>query len=363
MAFSATYVDGVTAERRPAIVSFEGGALVIEVAGEPRIRWAVEDVRDADPPESASPVLRLRRVGGEARLTLTSLDAKTTVPGLCPNLRGRERGGRALWKPIVLWGGASLAVVILLFWVALPIAARVIADSIPPEVAHRFGDRLVENVASIVGRTAGGKSRICTNSTSDHALSAIAYRVRPMYVESPMPIKVWVVRSPIVNAVALPGGHIVVFSGLLDFARSGDELAGVLAHEVGHVMLRHPTQIAIEKAAVSAFFGLFFGDITGGTAVAGVATTLLGNAYSRDMERAADDIGVKLMRENHLDPRALAAFLERMGARHGKEERMMAFFSTHPTSVERAAAIAPANGPVRPIRKRDWDSVRRVCNN
>ena len=360
MRFAATYRDGVSAEGRPAFVVADGAFLVIEVEGGRPMRWPAAEVRDADPPEAVRPALRLRRLGSDERLSVDDAEAAAAIRAACPDLAKGEGGGRAVWRPVLLWGGAAVAVVGLFFWLVLPALAGFIAEAIPSDLERRFGARLVPGIADAVGRRTGEGTAVCGDSDGDARLTALVDRVRPPADEI-VPLRVWVVRSPLVNAVALPGGHIVVFSGLLGFAESGDELAGVLAHEIGHVMLRHPTRMAIERATVSAFFGLFFGDVAGGTVLGGVGTLLLGNAYSRDMERAADELGADILSRNGLDPRALARFFERLGVQYKDQERLFAFFSTHPPSDERAAAIDAPPAEIRPIDPEQWRSVRRMC--
>lgn len=360
MRIAATYRDGLSAAAHPAVVEADGRSLVIELEGGRRVRWPLAAVRDADPPEAARPGLRLRRLGSDERLGIEDANAATVLRALCPNLAKGEGDGHALWRPVLLWSGAAVAVVGLFFWLVLPALAGLIAEAIPGDLEHRFGARLVPAIADAVGRRAGKGTAICGDSDGDARLRALMERVRPP-AEGAIPLRLWVVRSPMVNAVALPGGHIVVFSGLLGFALSGDELAGVLAHEIGHVMMRHPTRIAIERATVSAFFGLFFGDIAGGTVLGGVGSLLLGNAYSRDMERAADGLGVDILGRSGLDPGALARFFERLSLQYKGQELLLAFFSTHPPSDQRAAAIGAAPAGSRPVDAEVWMAVRKIC--
>lgn len=361
MRFAATYRDGLSAEAHAAAVFGDGHDLVIELADGRRLRWRSDKVRNADPPEAVRPNLRLRRLDGDERLTVDDPAAIGAIRAFCPNLTKGDGSGRALWRPILLWGGAAVAVAVLFFWLVLPVAAGLIAEAIPRDLEYRFGARLVSGIADAVGRKAGDSPAICGDSASDAGLGGLLGRLPPAAADGKIPLRVWAVRSKLANAVALPGGQIVVFSGLFDFVQSGDELAGVLAHEIGHVILRHPTRIAIEKATVSAFFGLFFGDVAGGTVLAGVGTALLGNAYSRDMERAADDLGVAILRRSDLDPQALARFFERVSAKQGDAERLLGFLSSHPPSAERAAAIEAAPGTVRPIDPEQWRAIRQIC--
>jgi Zn-dependent protease with chaperone function len=361
MRVAATYRDGVSARLHDAVVYEDVGVLAIELEDGHRVRWPAAEVRDADPPEARGAILRLRRLGSDERLSVAGADAAAMIRSLCADLDKDNGGGRAAWKTVAMWGAAAAAVVGLFFWLVLPGLAGLVAEAIPRDVEHRFGARLVPAIADAVGRPDGNRPALCGHSDGDPHLGALVNRVRPASADGPLPLRVWVARSPMVNAVALPGGHIVVFSGLLDFVQSGDELAGVLAHEIGHVMLRHPTRVAIERATVSAFFGLFFGDIAGGAVLGGVGSMLLGNAYSRDMERAADGLGVDILRRNGLDPSALARFFERLSAQYKDQERLLAFFSTHPPSAERAAAIGAVPTATRPVDAEVWMAVRGIC--
>ena len=100
------------------------------------------------------------------------------------------------------------------------------------------------------------------------------------------------VRRSDFNAFALPGGHIYVFQGLIDRAQSPDELAGVLAHEIGHVAHRDGTRTVLQTAGLSFLFGMMLGDFFGGGAVVIAAKTVLRSSYSRRVEAAADTYSV-----------------------------------------------------------------------
>ena len=96
------------------------------------------------------------------------------------------------------------------------------------------------------------------------------------------------------NAFALPGGRIYVFQGLIERAETVDELAGVLAHEIGHVAHRDGKRSVLQGAGLSFLFGMLLGDFVGGGAVIFAAKTILQTSYSREVETAADGYGVEL---------------------------------------------------------------------
>lgn len=137
-----------------------------------------------------------------------------------------------------------------------------------------------------------------------------------------------------VNAYALPGGIIVVHSGLIATAGDAEELAGVLAHEISHVELRHSLRNLVQGLGMRALMGLALGDWTGAAGDAAAQLTEL--KFSRDAEREADQGGFDRLVKHGIDPTGM----ERFFARLAKDEKLnLAFLSTHPSSAERLAAM------------------------
>jgi predicted Zn-dependent protease len=179
----------------------------------------------------------------------------------------------------------------------------------------------------------------------------------------PIPLKVAVVRRNEANAVALPGGHIYVFRGLVVGARNPDELAGVIAHELGHVAHRDGTRSVLQAAGLSFLFGMLLGDFTGGGVVVIAAKTVMQSAYSREVEAAADAYGVELMTKVGGDVRAFASILDRIA---GAIEPGVKILLDHPETKERVAAINAAAatrlGERQPLLSAtDWAALKRIC--
>ena len=105
----------------------------------------------------------------------------------------------------------------------------------------------------------------------------------------------------------MPGGHIYVYQGLLTKAENPDQLAGVIAHEMGHVAHRDGTRSVLQAAGLSLLFGTLLGDFVGGSAVVIAAKTMIQSSYSREVEMAADTFSVGVMRRAGGDARALGA--------------------------------------------------------
>ncbi|MCA9393741.1 MAG: septum formation protein Maf [Candidatus Omnitrophica bacterium] len=143
-----------------------------------------------------------------------------------------------------------------------------------------------------------------------------------------------------INATALPGGFIFLFKGVLDYATSDDQVAGVIAHEIGHITAKHGLKrmqasygaLLLQIAALEAN-----GNVAGGV---NLATTSLFMEYSQDHELEADELGIKYMKKAGYDPQEMIGFLETMGEETDKEIRRFSYWRTHPHIPERIANIS-----------------------
>ena len=136
--------------------------------------------------------------------------------------------------------------------------------------------------------------------------------------------------------MALPGGQVYVFRGLIEKADNADEVAGVIAHEIGHVAHRDGTKAVLQAGGLSFLFGMLLGDFVGGGAVVIAAKTVLQSSYSREAEAAADAYGAELMNKAGGNARALATMLGKIG---GATEPGMKILLDHPETKARIAAI------------------------
>ncbi len=141
-----------------------------------------------------------------------------------------------------------------------------------------------------------------------------------------------------VNAFAIPGGHVYVFSGLMKAAASEAELASVLAHEIAHVTSRHGADTLVKAMGLQAIAGLALGQDP--NALAAIAANLAGGGYlahnSRANESQADARGLAYLIRAGYDPDAFPAFFSKLARLQGKTNAVAGFFATHPDPGERA---------------------------
>ena len=152
--------------------------------------------------------------------------------------------------------------------------------------------------------------------------------------------QVSVVNTPELNAFCLPNGRVVVCKGLLDLLRDDDELANVLAHEIGHVVARHAGE-KLSWAGITSLGALLMDLFYGLDArlTSGVFDIAIQRPHSRQMETEADKIGLTLMSRACFDPAAAPNVFRRLDAAKGAAGRVPAWLSTHPTDAERVKAL------------------------
>ncbi len=363
--WSAIYHDGLQAAGRQVEVSINDEGLAIEVENSGLLaRWQFDDIHLVANSDSDG-VVRLR-CGFEGYERLTLADAAILVPlaAHCPNLHRTTPGWRTTIRSTMLWMAAAIVSLALLFKVVIRAMATQFAAILPHSWEQRMGERLAEQIVvtlSQIERNSAVEGS-CRSAVARLALDGLAERLTENVVPA-LQITLRVVDLNAANALALPGGQILIFRGLLDFAEHGDELSGVLAHEIGHVMLRHPLEVAIKGASVSILVSLIVGDITGGTAIAGVGAALLAAAYTQSAERDADALGIGLLNDAGFDSRRVADLFERFGRRAHELEGALSHLSSHPQSQERAeAARAKARAGRPAFEPKSWQAIRTMCD-
>jgi predicted Zn-dependent protease len=175
-------------------------------------------------------------------------------------------------------------------------------------------------------------------------------------------IQMHVFEDEVVNAFALPGGHIVVNTSLITKCDSVDELAGVMAHEMAHVQLSHVSRKLSREIGMSTLMVLSGGGEHLGT-LKEVLNTLSSRSFDRDMEREADKQAIKYMEKAKGDPKQLAYFLEKLTKEKEDLPEVLQWISTHPGGKERVDYIlkgSPDNASSGIITKEEWAELKKA---
>ena len=244
--------------------------------------------------------------------------------------------------------------------------------------AHTSADAIPWSVDTYIGKTAMESMDLGGPKVEDEAITAVPKALVKKLGEAvdipDLELEIHVVESKQINAFALPGGQMVVFTGLLHHANSPEEVAGVLAHEIAHVTKRHGLERIIQSVGVITVVQLLMGDATG---VMGMAVQLLTvatiNNYSRDQESEADEEGVALLDAAGINPNGLAGFFEVLKEESPSDENTpealqdaLSWMSTHPDTDQRIEHVteltrAIPNPTYEPLVV-PWDAMKAALN-
>jgi len=372
----AVYFDGTSSARNDVAVEAGAAGLRILAGAGPDRKNAQDRVHDrvldewsyADLQRMSAPdgVLRLGRRGETllARLEIRDPRLAATIEDRAAAL---DRGGaaeRRLRRKVAALGFAAAASLSVTAVFGLPALAGRLIPFVPLAVEHKLGNAVDKNIRSALDSRHLGPAFACGTAPGEIAGRAALDRLVGKLETAaalPFPLHVEVVRRDEPNAMALPGGHIYVNDGLIDQAQTPDELAGVLAHEMGHVAHRDGTRTVLQTAGLSFLFGMMLGDFVGGGAVVIAARTVLKSSYSRRVEASADAYSADLMAKAGGDPHALGTVLARIV---GDKDHGMKLLLDHPETKDRIAAIdaVAVTGTTMPLLDAaDWGALKQIC--
>jgi Zn-dependent protease with chaperone function len=347
------YFDGTSSRRHVATLAF-ADSLEIAVDGETKARWAYADIRRAD---SAPGTLRLSCQSAPplARLEIRDPAIAAGLTSRATNLDEHRLGRRGVAK-IVGWSLAAAVSIVLVVLYGVPLAADRLAPLVPESFERRFGDVAEKQVKIVFGE------KVCNASPAGRAAFdklVTALRTAAGFDTS---VQSAVLSSAIPNALALPGGKIIVFDSLIAKANSPDEIAGVIAHELGHLKHRDNMRGLIYNGGTSFLIGLLFGDITGSSAMIFASRTLFTSSYSREAETAADTFSIEIMQKLGRPPKAMGELMMRVTGKEGGKG--LTIISTHPLTEDRLARMSkedqtPRGPPL--LTDAEWQALKGIC--
>jgi len=204
-----------------------------------------------------------------------------------------------------------------------------------------------------------GGIELLSNPVIDSGMQVINDRLLDELGPSDYDHHIWVVKKDEINAITLPGGYILVYSGLIAFSDSPEEVAAVIAHELGHVEERHVVSRLVKEFGLQ----LMFSVLTGGDAVlvGELSRSMLSNMFNRKQEEEADAFSWKLLTEAGIDPRILATFFRKLEDKHPSGADELELLSTHPHNRARIRATLEKSLPdgfvEQPIDV-DWERMQ-----
>lgn len=206
--------------------------------------------------------------------------------------------------------------------------------SVPQEV------QLGEQVAGEVRQ----QMQISQDAALNAKVNAMGQRLVQALPQKDFTYQFYVVNDKSPNAFTIPGGKIYVHTGLLEFAKSDEEVAGVIAHEIGHAYQRHPAKSISRQYGVQTLTQILFKNSAAAqgqlkTIAVQIAQNSVLTHYGREDEYEADEAGFYILRRSGQSVKGLLSFFERLQQVQGKGGAFTKFLSTHPPTPDRIARL------------------------
>lgn len=355
---TARYLDGKVAQEQDVTLTLAAEGMTIHTPGVD-ITWPRAEIELVDHLDRGARVRFSHEGEPNARVVVLGREAVERCHACWPEIFSNRRGGLRRDLKRLSIGVAGLAVAGALAVAALPIIISVLAALVPTSTEKKIGDEAVAALTTLIPEL----SKRCVEP---EGLTVIERLVESMAegLELDTPLQVRVVPHGLVNAMAIPGGQVFIFKGLINEARSGAEIAGVLAHEIGHVHHRHGMEGLIRDGAIDAVTSVFSPGTTGSIG-GSLASKIASRSYGRDAEREADDFAIERLNSLGYSAEGMVDFFERAQTRQAARQEspaLVRFLQSHPGPEDRIAAIrsgSTGNGQV--LDQEDWQALRKVC--
>lgn len=337
------HYDGQSAIRRRPAMLVDGSAFWLEDEGLRHGPYRFEDLIFVSERDGHGTYGLEGREGWRLGLELGALP-----PEVAAQLPAAHRYGSWIDRLGLLRASALLVVISGAVLAAILTAPQWIAPIVPESWERQWGNAMVGDL--------GG--RICETPEGNAALAKLVAKLD----DRPETLRVRVANIDMVNAVALPGGNIILFDGLLVNASGPEQVAGVLGHEIGHVRERHVMQALIRQMGLSLVMGGLDGN-------AGAAFNALAqSSYSKAAESAADDHAIEALRDGDISPRPTADLFRKFAEAEEKLAggKPFEYLASHPASAGRSRkflAGAGREGSYPPaLSEKEWLALQDICH-
>lgn len=324
--------------------------------------WPYNEIEVATPLDGSSREAMLRRAvrgdasdgdDGGATLFITNQEFVQALLRKAPGLAATRERWR-LARPGLLFALAA-GLLTLVVYITNASPSRVAANFVPAKTWEAIGGQMLAGLAK--------GHRECGQVAGREVLDKLMRRIVVGDYET-QGYRAHVVEWNLLNAFAMPGRRIVLTSKLIETAGSAEEIAGVLAHEVGHGLERHPETAIVRIVGLATLAKLFASGV--GETFSNASLLLVQLRYSRDAEREADQRAAELLRAAGIAVNPLATFLSRMKREAGGadgSEALGGILSTHPGIDERVKAIgALPSYPTTPaLSAAELAALRSIC--
>lgn len=357
---SGTFYDGKTANPRFVELQKTGDTLVVkDTASKWQVLLDIHTVQLLENPSPPQPGKLAFSDNKDARLYIKEDNGWQVLKAALPKSSQARLRLPVTLQTFLLYAGLSVGFLggLLLL---VPIIFSQISILVPDSWDQKLGEMAMRQIMT---------EQICVAQNGTNSLTVLEKKLTKSHAIKP-DYNVYVLDTDDVNAYAAPGNNIILLRGLIDNAESPDEVAAIMAHEMAHIDLRHPTHGMIRDLGLSLTIQMLFGGSTEiGSASAQFAGFLTQMYHSRTDERAADDLGRAYLKQADISPDGMVQFFERLKNEYGEHSEWieaLSLLSTHPSFEERiesSAATKDVQKTYTPaLNEHDWKNLQNICS-
>ncbi|MFQ5470112.1 MAG: M48 family metallopeptidase [Gammaproteobacteria bacterium] len=349
--YNAYYTDGKSAERIDITISLLPTCLqLIDLDGEIIGQWPYLGLQLSDEVYQGKPVRFCHSKHGDAQISVSDHQILNQLSHLSVSPASIRHGSN---KKIVSWA----LLLVALFATAVIVLTQMtsmLVRLVPVSMEQNLGKQVIAGLVE--------EEEICATTDEKTVLRRLVGKLS-QGLETAYQFRVSVSNHSDINALAAPGGHILIYKGLIDFANSPNEIAAVLAHEMAHVVKQHSTQAIIRIYGTSTVIQLMLGGASNlGASLAELGVLLLNLSHSRDAESEADRYGAQILINAGLDSSGLGNFFERLDEKMPDLPKELSFLLTHPFNESRIEELRPfMKSGESALSNDEWQALKKVC--
>ncbi|MDC0857567.1 M48 family metallopeptidase [Rickettsiales bacterium] len=352
----AIYYNGINAGSFNVSLKFTATKCIIQNSDATILaEWNLDDVKIITRPISGQEAILTNKIGKEARLILAEKDFNQIVKFL-------PKSSLIFQIPnsLIFLLAAFVVAILVLFYIykAIPRYASTLAPMLPETIEQKLGSWVNQSLIS--------QYDLCENKEAMTALLKIVNNLE-VAANLDQSLKVSVIEVKEANAFAASGGYIILTSNLIESAKTEGEIAGVIAHEISHVKLYHPTQSLIRSLGSYVILNLIFGN-TGAEELALILNSIEQFQYSQEMELDADLMSITILENANYSSEGLVTFFNKIDTKDDINENYHSFFqyfSTHPMTKDRIELInnnSSNKENYNQLSIQEWQSLQKICN-
>lgn len=258
-----------------------------------------------------------------------------------------------MFRDLLLLAGAG----VLLFLAGYYLVKKVGTSDVG--IAYDFSVTEEEELGELMKDGLWSRFPAVNSYKADSALNVITSRLLAAVDSTPYRYKFRIIDDRQVNAFTIPGGNIYVFSGLLTMSDSPEEVAAVIAHEIGHAEKRHVVHKIAKEFSIAVIVGILSGGDPG--LIIQIIQQVIGSSFDREQEEEADRYALELLEKAKIDPQHLAEFFVKLNERDLSWDKNLEILMTHPHNdarIEKVKSYRTARGFSEEKIDLDWTEVK-----